>query len=332
MRRFEIIDFLKGFSIFTIMIFHYLSFLPPPDPFDKLIYFGGTGVHLFILLSGFGLYYSHMSKPVTYITFLKKRISKIYIPYIVIVLISALIALLLPVYNNSLYAVLGHVFLFKMFDENIMGSYGYQLWFISMILQFYLTFYFIIWLKSKLKNKLFLISGLVISLCWAVLVYVLHKGNERIWNSFFLQFYWEFALGMVVAEKVFQKQKLTGENSNQLVLLTIGIINCALYGFIALKGGEWGQLFNDVFALTGYSLLAIFLYKLKLKPVNQLFLFIGKISLSVYLLHILVLLTAANLFHNLNSLYIIAISLLIIFPLSVLYQKMIDKFFKIIKI
>ena len=52
MKHYEIIDFLKGYSIFTIVVFHYLQFLGLPHPLSELINFGGTGVHLFVLLSG----------------------------------------------------------------------------------------------------------------------------------------------------------------------------------------------------------------------------------------------------------------------------------------
>ena len=186
MKRFEIVDFLKGYSIITIVLYHYLQFLHLSSPYDQIIRFGGTGIHLFILLSGFGLYYSHLNKPLTYPAFLRKRISKIYVPYIFVVLVSALIALFIPVYPNSWYALGGHVFLYKMFDESIIGSYGYPLWFISMILQFYLAFHLIVWIKSKLNNIQFLTLALLISAIWIALVILLNKGDERVWNSFFL--------------------------------------------------------------------------------------------------------------------------------------------------
>lgn len=332
MKRFEIVDFLKGYSIFTILIFHYLQYLQLPNPFDKIIFFGGTGVHLFVFLSGFGLYYSYNKKPIKYSLFLKRRITKIYIPYIFVVLLSAILSVFIPVYHNSFYALGGHVFLYKMFDESIIGSYGYQLWFISMILQFYLTFYIIIWLKSKLKNKLFLISGFVISIGWATLVFLINKEDARIWNSFFLQYYWEFALGIIIAEKVSKNEKIISIKANQFLLLTAGLLCSSVYGFLALKGGAVGKLYNDIFAFSGYTLLAIFLYHLRLKPINQFFVFVGEISLPVYLLHILVLFTLSALINNLSSIYIVILSIIVIIPISFVYQRLITAFFKISKL
>jgi len=332
MQRFELIDYLKGYSIFTIMLFHYVAFLQVPAPFDQLIFFGGTGVHLFVLLSGFGLYYSYLRKPIAYPAFLKKRFLKIYVPYILIIILSALLSLGLPIYDNSLYAFGGHVFLYKMFDEQIMGSYGYPLWFISMIIQFYVCFYILVWLKHKMSNTWFLGFGVLLSIGWALTVFLLHKENLRIWNSFFLQYLWEFALGMFLADRVFSGKSIPGTSSAPWRLLVLALINCALYAAIALGAGSVGKLFNDFFALTGYSLLAIFIYLLRIKPVNQFFVYIGSISLSVYLLHILVLLILSSLFAHQATWLPVLISMAIIIPLSALYQRGIRYFFKVVKL
>ena len=93
MKRLDIITFLRGFSIFSIVIFHYFQYLNVSPMVNKAINFGGTGIHLFLLLSGFGLWYSYLNKPLKFMDFLKRRFGKIYFPYITIVLISALISL-----------------------------------------------------------------------------------------------------------------------------------------------------------------------------------------------------------------------------------------------
>ncbi|MBL4649389.1 MAG: acyltransferase [Aureispira sp.] len=328
MKRFEIVDFLKGYSIFATMTFHYCRHLHLSNPLEGVVSFGGTGIHLFIVLSGFGLYYSYIKKPLPYLLFLRKRVSKVYAPYIFVVLLSALLSMFIPIYNNTLYALGGHIFLYKMFDESIIGSYGYPLWFISMILQFYFTFYLIVWFKSKFKTKTktFLLTSFLISISWATIVLLMNKEGERIWNSFFLQYFWEFALGMVIAEKVFKNERLLEKSTNQLLLLTVGLINCIFCGFLAMKAGDVGKLFNDFFALTGSAFLATFLYNLKIKPLNQLFLFVGKISTAVYLLHILVILTITNLFDNLNPIHIVLLASITVIPVSLVYQKMINSY------
>jgi peptidoglycan/LPS O-acetylase OafA/YrhL len=332
MKKFEIIDFLKGYSIFTIVIFHYLQTINLPSPYNRFINFGGTGVHLFILLSGLGLYLSYLNKPEGYLTYLRKRFSKVYIPYVLVVLISALITVFYKIYEGSWYALGGHVFLYKMFDEKIIGSFGYPLWFISMIFQFYFVFYIIIYFKEKIKKEIiFLLVSIIISISWAILVLVLEKESIRVWNSFFLKYIWEFVLGMVIASFLHKGFKFENRLT-PITILLIGIVGCAIYGSMVLLMGEVGNLFNDIPALIGYSFIAIWLYLLNNKWMNEFFLFTGKVSYSLYLIHTLIISIIALILGNLSPISIAVIALLLSYLSSYYYQFVINKIYKLLKI
>lgn len=107
LQRLEVIDFLRGFSIFTIVLMHLLQSYPIPPFLMAASSFGGAGVHVFILCSGFGLYLSYLNKPLTYSQFLKRRFLKVYLPYIIIILVSALIPfIILHQINFSKYLVI----------------------------------------------------------------------------------------------------------------------------------------------------------------------------------------------------------------------------------
>jgi len=320
-RKLQVVEFLKGYAIFTIIVFHCLQALKLPEPFSQLIFFGGTGVHLFILLSGFGLYLSYLNKPLPYSVFIKKRAGKIYFPYIGVVVLSAIISLFIPIYENSLYALGGHVFLYKMFDESIMGSYGYPLWFISTILQFYIAFYAIVFFLRKFSYKYFLLLCFALSMGWIFFVLAIGKEPERVWNSFFLRYLWEFALGMVIASKLKENNYQLPFNAKPWYFLVIGVINCALYAFLALKGGHIGKLLNDIPALIGYSGIAVWIYQLCVGPINKFFLFTGRISYPLYLLHFLVLLLGLYLLRALPGVAIVTIALLVTYLASVTYHK-----------
>lgn len=321
MRRLHIIDFLKGYAIFTIIVFHYLQTLKLPRPFNQLIFFGGTGVHLFILLSGFGLYLSYLNRPLPYGAFLKKRTGKIYIPYILVILISAFISLFIPVYDNSLYALGGHVFLYKMFDESIMGSYGYPLWFISTILQFYVVFHLLVQGAQRLTNIQFLLICLGVSLAWTFLVLSIGKESERVWNSFFLRYLWEFALGMIVASQLRKNHYQLPFVIKPVYILLIGIGNCALYAVLALEGGAIGKMINDVPALIGYSCIAVWVYQLGIGGLTRFFTFTGSISYSLYLLHFLILLMSLLLLKNLPLPLTLLVSLAATYSAAVYFEK-----------
>ena len=113
-QKLEIIDFLRGFSIFIIVLMHLFHSYEIPSSFHRIIGFAGAGIHVFILCSGFGLYLSYLYRPLSYADFLRRRLSKIYLPYIIIVFLTTL-------WNLNINGVcewgnlLSHVFLYKMF-------------------------------------------------------------------------------------------------------------------------------------------------------------------------------------------------------------------------
>ncbi|NQX38578.1 Peptidoglycan/LPS O-acetylase OafA/YrhL, contains acyltransferase and SGNH-hydrolase domains [Pedobacter steynii] len=297
--RFVLIDFLKGYSIFTIVIFHILQYFSLPQPFDKAIFFGGTGIHTFFLVSGFGLALSSGNKEISYLNFLKKRFDKIYLPYILIVCLSAGLCLFLPLFDQpSWYAFLGHVFFYKMFDNDITISYGHQLWFISTIIQFYLVFPFLLKLLNRIPGKWFICIGFLISIFWSIFVFLMEKSDLRIWNSFFLQFMWEFMLGMAMAR--WKDKSFLNRKFNHLYLMLFTGLGLLTYAFLAFKGGQVGRLFNDIPALIGYTGLAVMVYNFRIKAVNDFFLFTGKISYALYLIHVLVITVGLYVIHALQ--------------------------------
>lgn len=321
MKRIKLIDFLKGLCIFTILLFHYLNALPLPSPYAQGVFFGGTGAHLFILLSGLGLYLSHLKAPLSYGAFLKRRFSKVYLPYLGLVLLAAFLSLFLPLYDNSWYALGGHVFLYKMWDESIMGSYGYPLWFMSMIFQFYLVFPLLVSLKKRISTLPFLLLCLLISLSWSVLVVFLGKESERVWNSFFLQYLWEFALGMVLASWWVQGYGFETFKRKPLFYLLLGSLSGALYATLALKGGEMGRLFNDLPAVLSYSSIALAVYFGSGNKIKSFFLLTGKLSFSLYLIHSLVFELGLLVWEALPLAFLPLICLMSTYILAFYYQK-----------
>ncbi len=230
---------------------------------------------------------------------------------------------------NSWYAFGGHVLLYKMFDNHIIGSYGYPLWFLSTILQFYLLFHILVWIKRRSKNRYFILTGLLISFAWGSLILVLGYSDLRNWNSFFLQYLWEFMLGMVFASLLLQNRlrlKLKAFH-----FLVIAVFMLTVFAYLALKGGDIGRIFNDFPALLGYSSLAIFIYMLKIKPLNSFILYTGRISFALYLVHILIMNVINLIFKNADleiSYLWIAVSLILSYLIAHFYQKFILMIYK----
>lgn len=324
MKKLEIINFLRGFSIFTIVLMHLIQSYPIPSIIKTASSFGGAGVHVFILCSGFGLYLSHLNKPLTYIIFLKRRFLKVYVPYIIIILLSAC----LPCYTSSeskLIELLSHIFLFKMFNESLEESLGYQMWFISTIIQFYLLWPIIIKLFMGKHKWNGLIQSLFISLLWGTFTILLKINDMRIWNSFFLQYLWEFILGMKLAEIYYNNNFSSIKIPSIYYMIPIAIIGVGLTGITGIKGG-WLKIFNDIPSLIGYLSIAIISYKLFPSIFKKLITFTNQISYEWYLVHVLIF-TCFTYYFPTKSNWISALSCLILsYITAILYSKLLKIF------
>jgi len=262
---------------------------------------GGTGAHMFIILSGFGLTLSsYSSSP---LLFYKRRFYKILLPYYLFVTVLFGINQFYPFFPSSgLYAYLGHIFAYKMFDNSIIGSYGFHLWFISLIIQFYLVFPYLLRIKTRLGDKYFVIlTGLLSMLYWGGII-ILDLAHLRAFNSFFLQYLWEFGIAMVLADQ-YRKTNYPFWDQKIVTLLFAAVIGIGLMGLIAIYGGTVGRMLNDIPAVVGYTALVALTYAMvkKTKPLVVIFTYIGSISYEIYLIHVFVAMVISKiLFHHIN--------------------------------
>ena len=323
-RKIDEIDFLKGYSIFTIVVMHLIQgyLIDIPQFIKTISAFGGTGVHVFFLCSGIGLYFSYFRNNQSFSKFIKKRFFKIYIPYIIVVVISFFIPWMYSE-PDRVTALLSHIFLFKMFFPQYEQSFGGQLWFVSTIFQLYLLFIPICKIKKLINNNyIFFTISMLLSIAWWVTVYCLNLGSVRIWNSFCLQYIWEFSLGFIVADYFIKNKHFEIKLWNLIIIAVAGLA----FQFVMAKLAESLKIFNDVPGLIGFTALAILIYQIR--PIKC---FINKISIVSYewfLVHILVFDTIIYFVKPLTFLHSIIfglISLILSYVLAVLYKLLLDK-------
>ncbi|WP_337864326.1 acyltransferase [Paraprevotella clara] len=281
MRKLDVVNFLRGYSISTIVIMHLVGMLGISGIWEKAAAFGGAGVHVFILCSGFGLYLSYLRKPLGYIAFLKKRFTRIYMPMAVLCVATAVWMACMG--REWFIPLWGNLLLFKMFVPELESSMGGQMWFVSTIIQFYLAWPLIVKLFNTWGGvKL----ALIISLLWSTTVGLLGYAEERVWNSFFLQYLWEFCLGMKMAE-IYHDNPKALEVPRWKYLLTLCVAGVGLTGIMGFAGWPW-KLYNDIPSLMGYMSLALIIYKVGIKPLNRLLEWTNRFSYEWYLVHMLV--------------------------------------------
>lgn len=287
--RIGFLDFGKGFAMTSIVVFHLLDILEMPSFGRRIIEMGGSGIHLFILLSGFGLMLGRYDGAAN---FFKRRLSKILLPYFLCVTLIFIFNFFMPLYpKNGIYAYFGHIFLFKMFDENIMRSFGYHFWFMSTIIQFYLLFPLLLIVFRKIDSRPFFgLSFLLSTAYWGFLFFYGH-GDDWIWNRAFIQFLWEFSLGMVLAD-LYKRQGVEFWNENSFTLAAAAAAGAFLAVIIIKWGGEVGRVFNDIPILIGYAAGTMLFYRMAkrwLPLVKKAFVKIGELSFSLYLTHFFII-------------------------------------------
>lgn len=284
--KYKEIAFLRGFAITTVVLMHlfqvYWNEGHIPDWLRFATALGGTGGHVFIFCSGFGLYLSYLHRPLRFTEFMKKRFLKIYIPYVLFLLIH----MILPHWDaeNAIRfrQLLSHLFLYKMFFERYMCSFGLQMWFISTIIQLYLLFIPICRLRKRIPMKTLMLLSLMLSLGWWIAMYLTGLERWRIWSSFCLQYLWEFVLGMGVAELLFQRERV---NIPLWMMVLTVILGLGLQALMARCGGLAAAL-NDVPGLLGYTGLVMLLYNFGGRVLQRVFLGINTISYEWFLVHV----------------------------------------------
>ena len=290
-----------------------------PGIIGKALSIGGTGVHVFFFCSGFGLFMSYTKRRLGYLEFLKKRFLKIYIPYIVVVAVWLLLPL--PLETDPLKTFLAHAFLYKMFMPLYEETPTAAFWYMSTMFQFYFLFIPLARMKEKAGNKKFLVATCGLSVAWWIFTAVTGLNSERVWGSFFLQYLWEFAIGMVIAERLIKCKDI---RIKQWVLLLIGFAGIGLAGVLKIIGGP-GEAVNDVFAMCGYGGIALLIYSFGVNAVNGAFYWLSSISYEWYLLHMFVLAIVKNVFDGglAMTVVVVPISLFVAW----IYKKLIDGFY-----
>ena len=321
--HYDVINWLKGFSILTIVLMHLMQFMNLPSMISKAASLGGTGVHVFFFCSGFGLYLSQYRNPLHYSTFIKKRFWKVYIPYVFIVCLIAMIPFsFVGDISERWIALLSHIFLFKMFVPSLEESFAYSLWYMSTIFQFYFLFIPLCGLKRKVGNKPFLILCCSCSVIWWIFTALTGIATERIWGSFFLQYLWEFAIGMYIAEYLEQGGKIVVKYSRILFIILVGLL---LGGFLGYKGGIY-KAFNDCFIASGYLFLALLVFDV-MPFTKRIFRAISSVSYEWYLVHVTCFLCVFEIakYWRISEMIVAILSFFISILVAIIFHGVFDK-------
>lgn len=167
--------------------------------------------------------------------------------------------------------------------------------------------------------------ALLISILWATLIGWLGYEEYRPWGSFFLQYLWEFTLGMWLAEKV-KMSEWTEEGlmkKMKMRHLIMGMsVGMGLSAVMAWNGGIL-KLYNDIPSLFGYASMLLLVYKVGIKRINTFFIYTSKIGYEWYLVHSLTFLVLHHFLDGLMPMWTVLTGcLLASYAVAFLYSKM----------
>ena len=238
--RFQELDMMRGFAACWVVAVHfwYFNFLPPffgysnffeyakavgeastiakffPLPFNSAgnivldvlnIFFllGYQGVHIFFILSGFGLVYSRILKPhESWSIFMRKKFFRIYPTYWILLAVS----LIIPRLRADLFY--GYFDWWSFWRSWIILDKAIPLsWFKFPLIQFYLCFFVLFKLLHKYSIKQFLLTSFLIKVTYTFLflflgynVFLPILGDPVYPGYLAISRLFEFCLGMAMAK------------------------------------------------------------------------------------------------------------------------------------
>ena len=266
---------LKGLLALFIIFHHVSQKITTGANFSNFEYMGRYIVTLFFFLSGYGLYFQY-SNDATYMeNFLRKRLTRIFIPFFVFIVIYV-------IYRASLGEVVNVDFFLSFWRDR--SNIIYNGWFINSIIVLYVIFY----VSFKKKDSKIAIFKLV----FFTLVYIFWKAyqNHGDWEyvsimAFFLGVFWMKDRSLI--DKFIEKNYFVLLVSfsilmyvfrhYEVIMKNIGITNKYVYYGIV------GNLCTMIFVV--YFLLLTN----KLNFSNKYLDFLGNISFEIYMIHGLVM-------------------------------------------
>lgn len=245
----------KGIAILLVLICHIVGVFG----IRYATPLGGIGVSIFLLLSGYGLNESYKLKGLK--GFIRKRVSTVYLPYMLVVIIDNLIL------SFNLNGLLNDLLLIT--TPNFM-------WFIQFIVINYFLFYLInLIVPEKAQNFAWIIIGILL----------FFFGSALIAEQSFI-----FWLGIYLSNKSNDNKP---DNNNQIILsillLVIGACALLIKQLSVVRLGSKYIYYLIETILKNCSALGI-ITLLKKTPINMMnfkfiFSYLGKYAYEIYLIH-----------------------------------------------
>lgn len=315
-RRLEQLDALRGIAALAVVLSHYALLFGPDSPFQVAhawiealswtplfaAFSGRQAVSVFFILSGFVLTVM-LDRVHGYIPYLWRRVTRLYLPYIVALALSISIKTLVyrgPVpelgewFNlfwgipTTLDSVLRHASFVGHFDTR---QYNYAIWSLVQEMRISIIFPLLLMTIKLVPWRMALGWSLLLSALGGAGYFLFYQYGWPFWANdvIILHYILHFVVGILMAlnQEGLGRWVRRLTRRQTVALVVIGVVSYT-YGTIGERYGVTNPVINDWPSLPGAALLVLAALNSSrvigwlVRPVP---LFLGRISYSLYLIH-----------------------------------------------
>lgn len=300
-------NIIKGVSVILVILCHISMFTKNDSIMPKMfINTGLLAVAIFFFASGYGLMSQFQRKENYLKGFILNKIIRLYLIFFIS---NIIVTIINNIFLGTGYGI-KHIIISSLYGN---FANGRELWFVVAILFFYLSFYVAF---KFLKDK-----GSIISICIAPIIYIIlckFLGKGTWWyNTAFC-----FVVGVLVS--IYKDNVFNFLKEKYVLNLAISLISFVITMFFYTRGYNKLQFIIPIIFI---YLVCVLLMKVGLKSKSMSF--INKISLEMYLVHLVILQVAFKDGIARDSIYLVVLFPVMIL-LSVITKLICDNTFKIL--
>ncbi|MCU7617837.1 acyltransferase [Chryseobacterium sp. PBS4-4] len=320
-KNLPILTGLRFFAALYVFIFH-INLTQPVDFLGTFIYSfikqGAGGVNVFFILSGFILFYNYYGKQINFSEFILKRLAKIYPVYLAGFFICLIIVKVMQIEIKDFFEiqVMNLLMVQSYLPKFAQVWYGGGSWSISTEFFFYLCFPLLLHLISNLSKKKAILVFFLCLLCSIMpgILYNLKLVPFALHYAFPPARIFEFASGMIVAMLVI-KYRITLS-----IIIIYTVILCSFLFFLFVGRKLEGYVIQNIIIIPLTSIILIISTTPKKHILNflrnKLFVYLGNISYSFYIIQIPILIILENIDHF--NIYNRFVTIIILFCINIL--------------
>lgn len=309
---------IKGLMILIVILHHISQRMISPGLMYPFLFFGYLAVSVFMFFSGYGLTTSQQRKDYFFKTFLSKRFNRVYVPFILINIITIILYTTLLNEQYTVSNIISYIIGTALIDPIT--------WYVIMIILSYI-YYYIVFSRFSKQTALKLLTVFSLSYC----LFCMYIGLKNYWYvSIFA-----FPFGVYVSlnfEKVYNilQSKKTLFTSMVVFSVVFGISTSA--HFICINILKSGEIFTNLIVWVCYVasstlfVICVLVLMTKIEFRSKVFAFLGLISYEIYLVHMKIYTLYSN-YSNINVSYNIGYYVLLVIIVSAAFKEIVDKCF-----